>query len=96
MGEAKEHELDWWVVGLKIRVVYFASAREATATQRETFTIPDAASTSDLAKEMIKRHPALDRMLDSVRFSVNLEVVEGRRSLHDGDEVGVLPPLAGG
>lgn len=96
MGEAKEHELDWWVAGLKIKVIYFASAREATSTQRETFTLPAGAGTAELASDMIKRHPGLDRVLGSSRFSVNLEVVEGRRGLRDGDEVGVLPPLAGG
>ena len=96
MGEAKEHELDWWVVRLKIKVVYFASAREAASTRRETFHMPAGAGTSDLALEMVKRHPGLGRVLDSARFSVNLQVIEARKSLHDGDEVGVLPPLAGG
>jgi len=81
---------------MKIKVIYFATAREAAATQRETFDMPPGAGIADLALQMIERHPELDRMLDSVRFSVNLEVIEGREGLRDGDEVGVLPPLAGG
>jgi len=31
-----------------------------------------------------------------VRFSVNMEVAGETRSLREGDEVGVLPPVAGG
>ena len=96
MGEAEEHEFDWWVVVLKIKVIYFASVREVAATQRESFILPSGAGPADLRREIIKRHPGLLGVLDSARFSVNLEVTEGTVSLHEGDEVGVLPPMAGG
>lgn len=96
MGEAEEHELNRRVITLKIKVIYFATAREAAATREEQLTVPAGASTADLAAEIVRRHPNLDRVMESARFSINFDLVQVSGQLHDGDEVGVLPPLAGG
>ncbi len=50
----------------------------------------------DLAAEISHRHPPLEKFKDSLRYSLNLEVVDESSRLRDGDEVGVLPPVAGG
>ncbi len=50
----------------------------------------------ELAKAIVALHPSLKRIERSVRFSVNLEVAKEDDALSDGDEVGVLPPVAGG
>ena len=47
-------------------------------------------------EEVVRLHPGLRGLRRSIRLSVNLEVVDGEVTLHDGDEVGVLPPVAGG
>ncbi len=49
-----------------------------------------------LAGEIMRRHPQLEKLKGSVRYSVNFEVVDEDGGLRDGDEVGVLPPVAGG
>jgi molybdopterin converting factor small subunit len=54
------------------------------------------ATAAGMLEEVVRLHPGLRGLRRSIRLSVNLEVVDGEVTLHDGDEVGVLPPVAGG
>jgi molybdopterin converting factor subunit 1 len=81
---------------MKISVLYFASARDLASTRAETLTVPEGSSLGGLAAAIFRLHPALGRQKSSVKFSVNFDVVEADTPLKDGDEVGVLPPVAGG
>lgn len=77
-------------------MVYFAEARDFASTRSEALPIEEGSSVKDLAAEVMKHHPSLKTLEHSVRFSVNFEVVGQNTALHEGDEVGVLPPVAGG
>jgi len=81
---------------LKVRVLYFAAARDLASVGSEHVSLDERASVGDLAREMIRLHPALKSLEESIRFSVNREVSGNSERLRDGDEVGVLPPVAGG
>ena len=50
----------------------------------------------EMAAEMLNRHPELRSIEPTITYSVNYEIAEGGALLHDGDEVAVLPPVAGG
>ena len=75
---------------------YFAAARDAAARGGESLVLADGTSVVDLSDELCRLHPALRKLARSVKFSVNLEVVEPGTVLHESDVVGVLPPVAGG
>lgn len=81
---------------MKVRVLYFAAARDMASVGSEDVSLSERASVGDLAREMIRLHPALKNLVGSLRFSVNREVSGNSERLRDGDEVGVLPPVAGG
>lgn len=81
---------------MRVRVVYFASARELASTRGETLSLSDGASVEDLARKIMELHPELRPLERSAKFSVNLEVTGSETRLKEGDEVGVLPPVAGG
>ncbi len=81
---------------MRVKVLYFAAARDAADSRGETFVLPDRSSVGDLSAEICRAHPAMKAMSRSVRFSVNLELVETARALRESDVVGVLPPVAGG
>jgi sulfur-carrier protein len=51
---------------------------------------------ADLAKEVQRVHPRLKTLKNSAKFSVNLTIVDSDTILKNGDEVAVLPPVAGG
>ena len=81
---------------MKVRVLYFAGAREIAARGEESMEVEDGASLDDLSAELFSAHPGLGKLAGSVRFSVNLEVAGGKTVLRESDVVGVLPPVAGG
>ena len=58
--------------------------------------LPEGSSIGDLASEMLLRHPALKEIEPTIRYSLNLEIAVSSARLHEGDEVAVLPPVAGG
>ena len=81
---------------MKVKVLYFAGARDVVAKGEEYMDIRDGTTLDDFSAELFKAHPGLGKLAGSVRFSVNLEVADGRTALRESDVVGVLPPVAGG
>lgn len=77
-------------------MLYFAAARDIVSKSRESLVLRDGASVRDLSDEILRLHPELGRVASSVRFSVNLELVDKKTILREEDEVGMLPPVAGG
>lgn len=81
---------------MKVKVLYFANARDAVGKSVETVSIDANATVGNLLETLTKSHPALRKLKSSIRISVNQEIATGASPVHDGDEVGVLPPVAGG
>ena len=81
---------------MNVKVLYFALARDLTLTRSEAITVPEGTSVRELLRSLGARHPALGKLKDSIKCSVNLSIATPETTLMDGDEVGVLPPVAGG
>jgi molybdopterin synthase catalytic subunit/molybdopterin converting factor small subunit len=58
--------------------------------------LPVGARVRDLLALLARDHPVVERFGERLATSVNLEVVPGETVLGDGDEVALLPPVAGG
>ena len=80
----------------KVRVLYFANARELASRRLESLTLPEGMSLEKLVEHVFQLHPGLKPFRSTVRFSINRELVENSVIIRDGDEIGVLPPVAGG
>jgi molybdopterin converting factor subunit 1 len=81
---------------LIVKVLYFASAQGLANLKSESMHLEEGSTVEDVAAEMLRLHPDLRSIEPTIRYSVNFEIAEGRVPLHDGDEVAVLPPVAGG
>jgi len=81
---------------MRLKVVYFATARDASGRKEESIILNGAHKVSDLAKRVRDIHPGLRTIEKSIRFAVNFEIADGNTLLHEGDEVGVLPAITGG
>ena len=81
---------------MNVRVLYFASAQGLTNLQSEDMRLPDGSSVKDMIAQLVRLHPALKNLGRTVRYSVNFALANEDDPLHEGDEVGVLPPVAGG
>ena len=81
---------------MKVDVLYFAVLRERIQLGHETVELPTGASVRDARAAIAARHPSVAALLPGVQFAVNRVVAADTRALADGDEVALLPPVAGG
>ena len=81
---------------LKVKVLYFGPAQEAAGGAEELVLLGNPAFLQDLVNEILKSHEDLDKMKIALKMAVNEEVVDTNVELHHGDEVAILPPVAGG
>jgi sulfur-carrier protein len=81
---------------LLVKVLYFASAQGLTNLQSEDINLREGSLVRDMASEVFRLHPVLRSLERTLRFSVNFALASQEDPLHEGDEVGVLPPVAGG
>lgn len=81
---------------IKVKVLYWAQAREAAGKKEEYYTIQKGSSVEDLIEDILERHPSLGSMKSIVRIAVNGQMITDNEELKDGDIVAILPPFAGG
>lgn len=81
---------------MRVNVRFFAAHREAAGLTSYAADVPDGARASEVLALLYGRFPNLKTAASSVAFAVNREQVAPECSLHDGDELALLPPMAGG
>lgn len=81
-----------------VRVVLYATAREAVGLARVVREIPEGGvPLRGLLDDLGREYPALRRVIGSSRFVVNGEYASPPDTLvHPGDEVAIHPPYSGG
>ncbi len=81
----------------EVEVLYFAAARELCGTERERVVLESTPSDARAVLELLgRRHARLAPVAARMRLAVNGEIVPGDHPVVAGDEVAVLPPVAGG
>lgn len=81
---------------MKLDVLYFAVLRERIGLDHETVELPTGASVRDARAAIAARHPSVAALLPGVQLAVNRVVAADTQALADGDELALLPPVAGG
>jgi molybdopterin synthase catalytic subunit len=81
---------------VKIRVRLWGGLTEAAGFTEDVVDVPDGSTAANLFDELIAGAPRLERFRSVTRIAVNAEIVAGDSPLADGDEVSLLPPVAGG
>jgi len=83
---------------MRVHVIPFGVLKDWLGPNSMTIDVRDGVSVGDLLErlrsELPARMPALS--LQGIAVSVNAEYVQAAHVLHDGDEVGLLPPVSGG
>ena len=77
-----------------VRLLLFASAREAAGMREVGLSAATVGELLDLARGRFG--PEFSAVLDRSRVWVNGEPVPPETALAEGDEVAVLPPVSGG
>jgi molybdopterin synthase catalytic subunit len=81
---------------MQVTVRYFAIVREITGQESETRDVADGTSAGELLDEVARDFPAVGRLRASSMLMVNQEYAPAEQRLRDGDEVALIPPVAGG
>ncbi|KWW99454.1 hypothetical protein TH66_09400 [Carbonactinospora thermoautotrophica] len=81
---------------MQISVLYFGVLREQLAKTAETIVLPDGSTLQSLLDTLRERYPSLDRVKHMIKVAVNEDLASMEHVLREGDEVALLPPIAGG
>ena len=81
---------------MRISVLYFAVLRERLATDGEVLELPPSAIVADAVATLAARHPAIAALRGRFRCAVNQDFTGDDHPLVDGDELALIPPVAGG
>jgi molybdopterin synthase catalytic subunit len=81
---------------MRVRVLFFGSLKDLARRSEEALDLPEGATVADLLSRYVAAQSRLRDMLGSIAVSVNAEYARRDATLHDGDEVALLPPVSGG
>ena len=81
---------------MRVDILYFAILRERVGLDRETLELLEGADVRAARAAIAARHPEIASLLPRVETAVNRAVAGEAKALADGDEIALLPPVAGG
>jgi molybdopterin synthase catalytic subunit len=79
---------------MQIQVLPFGVLKDWLGASATAVELSEGATVAELLKELSERKPAPP--LRGIAVSVNAEYATPAQTLHEGDEVGLLPPVSGG
>ena len=81
---------------IRIKIIYFAQAREAAGTKGEEFKLDGQSSVRTALSKAFEAHPKLKPLEKAIKVAVNEEITQEDAPLKEGDRVALLPPVVGG
>jgi molybdopterin synthase catalytic subunit len=81
---------------MKIQVLYFAVFRERLGKSSDLLELPTGAQVADAIAQLEATYPIVAELRGRYRAAVNQHMVMGSTELHEGDELVLIPPVAGG
>lgn len=81
---------------VEIRTLFFASYKELLGTRELQLDLPEGATVSDLVATLRSRGGPFTVLPTDPAVAVNQVYADPASCLSDGDEVALIPPVAGG
>ena len=81
---------------MRVRVLLFGMLKDIAGKSSDSMDLPEQASVRDVLARYECSIPRFKESLPSLAFAVNQQYAKPETTLHDGDEVAILPPVSGG
>lgn len=81
---------------MKLRVLYFAIAKDLAGVSEEILNLAEASTIADARCAIAALHPTLASTDSRLRVARNETFAEADEILSDGDVLAIIPPVAGG
>lgn len=81
---------------MKVLVLLFARPREVVGASHLELEVPEKSTPESVFAELSLREPRLARMRAVLRCAIDQEYSSWDAVLHDGAELALIPPTAGG
>jgi molybdopterin converting factor small subunit len=82
---------------MKLTVLYFGALKDVFGRSEATMDLANGMMSGDLLPELFRgRDEEFAKWRGKILLAVNCEHLKSSVALHDGDEVAIMPPLAGG
>ena len=81
---------------MQVQLRYFAVVRERLGKDEESIQIPDTCTVGQLLGQLAERYDRIRSVLGYLRVAVNQEMAGLEHGLREGDEIALIPPVAGG
>jgi molybdopterin synthase catalytic subunit/molybdopterin converting factor small subunit len=83
-------------MSMRIRVLLFGQLKDIIGRQEDSLELEPGVSLSAVMTHYAQRFPVFQGLTASIACSINQEYAPLSSVLHEGDEVGLLPPVSGG
>src|SRR5262249_30815194 len=81
---------------MRIRIRLFAMQRQQLGWKDRELECPDGLTVAGAWQMLVDAYPALGPAATSIRFARNGAYADATEGLVDGDELALIPPVAGG
>jgi MoaE-MoaD fusion protein len=81
---------------VNVRVRLFGGLADRAGVTEERVDVKEDGTAGQVLDAVTRRHPFLTGIAPALQVAVNLEVVPAEHRVRPGDEVALLPPVAGG
>ena len=81
---------------MTIRLLTFAVLRDALGFDERPMDVRDGARPIDVWNSLREAYPELGRFRVPPMFAINESYAAPEASLHEGDELALIPPVSGG
>ena len=81
---------------MKVRAEFYSRLKEIIGAPALEISLPENATVNDLFQQLQASYPQLRDFEKSILFGIELEFVDRKQPLNDGDMIAIMPPVQGG